>query len=204
MPLDDGYGFVRGTLTKFFPDSPENEGRYFHINVRVDAAGDVYRGAIDVDSKKSNIGVEWRFVTLVASELGPVLAMGVGYHALKRVPGSGAIDYIRSPVFARRRDAWNKGTNRDAYAALKPFLVSNQGRSDGMMLFGEPFTRGLGLHNIHQNQGDPLDSQWAQANGIWQDGCTLLEQSDGSWVAFLNKFSSQSYRTDDQGNPVVS
>ncbi len=39
-------------------------------------------------------------------------------------------------------------------------------------------------------------------NGTWQDGCTLLEQDDGNWIAFLNKCSAQSYETDDNGDPL--
>ena len=57
------------------------------------------------------------------------------------------------------------------------------------------------MHNVHQNQGDPLNSQWADTNGIWQDGATIVEVSGGGLVAFLNKFSSQSSSTDDHGNP---
>jgi uncharacterized protein YukJ len=30
----------------------------------------------------------------------------------------------------------------------------------------------------------------------------MAEQPDGSWIAFINKFTSQSYRTDDQGHPL--
>ena len=50
--------------------------------------------------------------------------------------------------------------------------------------------------------GDPAGSQWWNENGIWQDGGTLAEQPNGSWIAFINKFTSQSHRTDDQGHPL--
>jgi len=40
------------------------------------------------------------------------------------------------------------------------------------------------------------------SNGIWQDGGTLAEQPNVSWIAFINKFTSQSHRTDDQGHPL--
>jgi uncharacterized protein YukJ len=68
-------------------------------------------------------------------------------------------------------------------------------------VFGEPFRTGHGLHNIHQNQGDPLGSQWAAENGIWQDGGTIVERADGSLLAFISKFRSQSYATDDEAHP---
>ena len=69
-------------------------------------------------------------------------------------------------------------------------------------VFGEPFTRGLGVHNIHQNQGSEIGGGHDQENGIWQDGAVLIERAGGSMVAFLNKFSNQSDVTDDVGNPV--
>ncbi len=220
MPLDNGYGFIRGTLTHFFPDTPEDQGEYFHINTRVDVNGSQYEGPIDVDSKNSAVGVEWRQVTLATHELQPLLELGVGYHALAMNENSGAIDYIRSPMFAVRLGCaaiiakifgwkfdiaheWEQGSNIEAYANLKPLMTANKNRANGIMVFGEPYDDGdLGLHNIHQNQGDPIDSPWGPANGTWQDGCTLFEQSDDRWIAFLNKFSSQSYLTDDNGDPL--
>ena len=69
-------------------------------------------------------------------------------------------------------------------------------------VFGEPFTTGLGMHNIHQNQGDPAGSQWWDENGIWQDGATATERPDGRFDVFLSKFSTQAFRTDDDGHPA--
>jgi Uncharacterized conserved protein (DUF2278) len=43
---------------------------------------------------------------------------------------------------------------------------------------------------------------WATENGIWQDGATIDELSDGRLAAFLNKFSTQSDRTDQDGHPA--
>jgi uncharacterized protein YukJ len=82
--------------------------------------------------------------------------------------------------------------------ALERILVPGK----RVLVWGEPFTSGNGMYNIHQNQGDPAGSQWWAENAIWQDGGTLAEQPDGSWIAFINKFTSQSYRTDDQGHPL--
>jgi uncharacterized protein YukJ len=71
-----------------------------------------------------------------------------------------------------------------------------------VLVLGEPFTSGLGVHNIHLNQGDPSGTSWWHENGTWQAGCTILQQSETGWTAFLNKFSSQSYLTDDPGHPI--
>ena len=85
----------------------------------------------------------------------------------------------------------------EALADLEPLLEVSQ----RIWVFGEPFQDGLGVHNIHQNQGDPLDSQWSAENGIWQDGATLVQRQDGSFALFCNKFVTQSVRTDENGKP---
>ena len=58
------------------------------------------------------------------------------------------------------------------------------------------------MHNIHQNQGDPINSPWGPANGTWQDGGTIVQTADGNYWAFFNKFSTQAFHTDSNGNPI--
>jgi uncharacterized protein YukJ len=69
-------------------------------------------------------------------------------------------------------------------------------------VFGEPFTSDKGVHNIHQNQGDPVNGGHAAENAIWQDGGTIVETAQGEFYAFLNKFKTQSFKTDDLGRPI--
>jgi len=219
MPLSDGYGVLIGSIETYFRDPPDSFGKYYHGNLIVRAPAGTYHCAIDVDSKKSNIGVEWRVVTLRANELAQLTALGTGYHSLVSTPTSGAVDYIRSPMFAARlgcaaifwkllgkefdvANTWKKGTDVQALADLEPLVTGAQAPGRIVLVFGEPFTLGLGLHNIHQNQGDPAGSQWWAENGIWQDGCTILQQSADEYAAFMNKFTSQSYKTDGNGHPI--
>lgn len=67
-------------------------------------------------------------------------------------------------------------------------------------IFGEPFTTGLGVHNVHMNQGDPPGPHQAE-NAIWQDGAVLLERADGSVAIWQIKFNTQSLHTGDDGLP---
>jgi len=69
-------------------------------------------------------------------------------------------------------------------------------------VFGEPFSSGLGVHNIHQNQGDPVGGGHDAENGPWQDGATIVETSQGDFIGFLNKFKTQSFKTDELGHPL--
>jgi uncharacterized protein YukJ len=62
------------------------------------------------------------------------------------------------------------------------------------------------MHNIHMNQGDPpissdgIDHQ--ADDGIWQDGATIFQATDGTLTAFCNKFVSQTFSTNNQGLPA--
>lgn len=240
MPLNK-YGVLIGTKINYFRDEPDNFGRYYHGNVEITVNGIKYRCAIDVDSKNSNTGVEWRTIYLNASQLGAIAGMADGWHLLASNDNSGAIDYVRSPfmsyciripffpkwkikiprwsIFSKKivwntlpafqrwvyrwiclnpAFFWKRGNSLEAIEALEAVL--NQGTR--LYIFGQFFTNGNGVHDIHQNQGDPLNSQWAASNGIWQDGVTIVQKADGTYVGFFNKFTSQSYFTDNQGHPI--
>jgi uncharacterized protein YukJ len=218
VPLDR-YGVLVGTLHSHHRDRPDNQGRWFHVNLEVDAPAGRHRCAVDVDSKLSAVGVRWKVLTLAAPQLGTVTTLGLGVHDLARGPGSGALDYQRSRALAPRRwpawvrpprrmrvwmdllggqRGWTSGSHLEAAEALEPILVAGR----RVLVFGEPFRTGLGMHNVHQNQGDPAGSQWWDQNGTWQDGATLTERPDGAFDVFLSKFSSQADRTDDGGHPA--
>jgi hypothetical protein len=217
----DHYGVLVGTLVSHHRDQPDEQGRWFHVNLRITANGRTYRCAVDVDSKQSAIGVEWKTVSLSGGDLGPVDALPEGYHELTMTPDSGAVDFVRSPwlrpgpgcvfalmpdaatswlarLFGRRIPPWTQGSNLDAASAFEPLLAGNP----RILVYGEPFTTGLGMHNIHQNQGDPAGSQWWDENGVWQDGLTVVRRADGTLRAFISKFTSQAYVTDSGGHPA--
>ncbi len=217
----ESYGVVIGTVQSYHRDDPDDFGKYYHGHVKVLAAGTVYNCAIDVDSKASNVGVQWRTPTILPAEMGPVPALANGYHALASTPNSGALDYIRrhywkggciyallqllgiTPTFMPTYGphSWTSGVGADALDELEPILDQAQ----RIFIFGEPYTNSptdKGMHNIHQNQGDPLNSPWGPANGIWQDGGTIVETAGGTYLGFLNKFSTQAFETDNNGDPA--
>jgi Uncharacterized conserved protein (DUF2278) len=219
MPLDH-YGVLIGSLHRSFRDQPDTQGRWYHVNLEIDAPAGRYRCAVDVDSKQSAVGVEWRVLDVPAAMLQIVPGLSTGYHELARSRSAGAVDLIRHPalanlpgcLFVRQppawmqellnrlfpRRPWTSGSNLEAATALESTL--SVGRRT--LVFGEPFRTGFGMHNIHQNQGDPVGSQWFAENAIWQDGATLTEEPGGSYKAFVSKFSSQSSNTDDDGHPL--
>ncbi len=60
------------------------------------------------------------------------------------------------------------------------------------------FKPALGMHNVHMNQGNY--GRFEKDNGIWQDGGILIEEK-GKWTAVFLAFLTQSWCTDDKGNP---
>lgn len=215
MPLSH-YGVLAGTLTSHVRDTPDDQGRWYHVNLQLSAPQGSYRCAVDVDSKQSQVGVQWKLLTVARGMIAPAGDAIPGYLDLVSAPNTGALDHIRHPalidnpgclfvvapppwlagLFPRR--PWKTGSNIDASVALESILVIGR----RTLVWGEPFDVGLGIHNVHQNQGDPLDSQWAAENGIWQDGAVMVERPDGRYDAFISKFTSQASKTDDAGHPA--
>ncbi len=71
--------------------------------------------------------------------------------------------------------------------------------------FGSAFAdRGVvdGIHNIHMNQGNPVNNHGGE-NGVWQDGALFLSlPGQSTWTAVFLAFQTESWTTDDAGNPI--
>lgn len=223
MGLRDGYGLVIGSLSRYYRDDPDNFGRYYHGNLEIQAdAAAKYHCAIDVDPKQMPDGVQWRTVNIRPRDFAALQQLPDGWHDLASTDASGALDYIRSPIlhpasgiipfnpfdrilpwllnWIRWHPSWTSGRGIDALMALEGVIEGGT----RFYVFGEPFAGGgqRGVHNVHQNQGDPVGGGHDAENAIWQDGGTVVEKADGSLVAFLNKFKTQSDDTDALGHPI--
>ena len=216
MSLIDGYGVLIGKLHRYDCDDGRSEKEYYHCNIRVKTWKGYYRCAVDLDSKNQHDGLHWRMVELDKSDMHGLASLESGWHYLRSELGSGALDYLRSPELqptdrcqkAGERyvpegdggecSPWKYGTSLDAFDDL---LLVLEG-SVRLMVFGEPFRRGKGVHNIHQNQGDPPRSRWSRENGIWQDGAVAGVRGNGTVRIFLSKFKTQANRTDERGKPL--
>ncbi len=217
MSLIDGYGVLVGILRSYECDNGHDDNEYYHCNIMADTPKGVYRCAIDLDSKKQYDGIHWRMIGLGKSDMHGLVNLKSGWHYLRSEPESGALDYLRSPelqptvVCQKAGDPlvqegsdeecspWKYGTSLDALDDLLRVLEG----SFKLLVFGEPFRRGRGVHNIHQNQGDPPESRWSRENGIWQDGAVAGVRGDGTVRVFLSKFKTQANRTDERGKPLL-
>jgi hypothetical protein len=203
MPLRDGYGVLIGTLHNYFCDRKTDGRNYYHCNIRVRSLGKFYLCPVDLDSKHHADGLQWRVVHMPGDALGPVMQLSEGWHDLESLNGSGAIDYYLSDALmptgecresgevsnSRLCPPWKHGSGIEAFADLEKMLAG--GRK--LFVFGEQFRVGRGVHNIHQNQGDPPSSRWHAENGAWQDGAVAVLNKDGTVSVFLCKFKTQKF-----------
>lgn len=105
---------------------------------------------------------------------------------------------LRLPHNRIRHFPWVSSNGDNALDVLEPRLHT----SARIYVFGQKFSNGLGVHDVHCNQGDPIGSQWAAGNGIWQDGAVMCEMPDGRVLVWQIKFNTQTLITDDQGHPA--
>lgn len=219
MPLAS-YGVCIGTLNHFGNDG--QVGHWLHGLVFLNLPQrQVWRCAVDVNG--TTAPVQFKIIyDLDPAAFTTIANLPDGYHDLPKTSASGALDYIRSTVLrpaprlgnglagcvlwllqllidALAARQWTTVTGTEANDALQP-LVTNSQR---IFVFGEPFHNAdgeNGMHNIHMNQGDPPGPH-QHDDAIWQDGATVVLSNDGRLIAFLNKFTTQSLNTNDNGLP---
>jgi uncharacterized protein YukJ len=184
-----------------------------HYRVDVEAGGRRFQVHVSVKPRQGNgIGAQLLYA---ASErfAHPILALlhavPPGFRELPREPGGLALDYIRRNLLDRRQMArvplGLPGQDDDLSDKLDHYVVKAI-RASGARLFawGEAFTSGRGVHNVHMNQGNPREGPFGDDNGVYQDGGLLLHfPDDEQWVAFFLAFQTQAWHTDDgTGHPV--
>lgn len=204
MPLSS-YGVLVGTLVRFAREDPDDYGSWYHGKLYVAAPAGSYECAVNV-STPSGVPVQYREVDELDRRRCAAAELDPGWHRLDTTATSGALDYLRSPLLRGRgcltapwqpRPGWVSSTADQALDRLEARLTGCR----RVFVFGAPYGSGLGVHDIHYNQGDP-PGQFQRLDGIWQDGGTIIESPTGELSAFLTKFRTQSLRTDAAGLPV--
>ena len=143
-----------------------------------------------------------------------LLSLPDGSTPLASQPGGLALDFVRqtiagAPMISRdRMTLLPVGGGKTLHDQVSD--VVNQAIEDEagvVYAFGSSFADpggSAGIHDIHMNQGNPLDSH-GQDNGIWQDGALMVYlPSQNQWLAVFIAFQTQTWQTDNQGNPAES
>jgi uncharacterized protein YukJ len=190
-----------------------------HYQVLVtDENGTKFRLAVNVQSQDQPANLQYYFAQNFQNPITDQLtALPSTYTALASQPGGLAIDYIRSGLFpldqvdqlfaiaaesqlSQLLDAQIQQAIADPNAFVCAFGQRWPETNTPDDPFG--FVPDNGIHDIHMNQGDE-DPTFASENGIWQDGALFIYlDSTQEWTAIFLKFQTQSWQTDDNGQPV--
>jgi len=188
-----------------------------HYQITVAAGGSNFTVAVNiqsVDGSEVLYAIEQGFEAPDPSGL-PELVEGLT--ALVSEPGGLALDFVRGQVAGRPMITRAQITllPKDAVSAIEAHALENavvqllnEAIADGsatVYVFGSAFSDcGVvdGIHNIHMNQGNPPNNHGGD-NGIWQDGALFLDMR-GAMTAIFIAFQTESWKTDDAGNPEAA
>jgi uncharacterized protein YukJ len=201
----------------------ERGGKSPHFQILLDCGGTRLRLAINTRSGASR-GREAELLFLANDEFQhPILAQVIelpdGIYEIESAPGGLAIDYQRGGMFnprnMRQLPASRPGSNNDLSDELLSRVTRAINESDARVYawgtrWGPEwrsidhvfhFTPGNGIHDIHMNQGNMDEHR--HDNGTWADGALMFSTGDGArWCAIFLAFQTQSWDTDDEGDPV--
>ena len=182
-----------------------------HYLISVNAAGTTYQVAVNIESTDGSQVLYFINENYTPPDAGLLDGLAVGMTPLtaQRNP---AVDYVRSvtngqPIVMQAQMQLlplpGQTNSSNLQNAVIQFL--NQAIADAngtIYAFGSQYTDGTGIHDIHMNQGNPPGS-FEKDNGIWQDGMLVFElPASGTWAAIFIAFQTESWSTDDNGNPV--
>jgi uncharacterized protein YukJ len=188
--------------------SPDSHPHYL---ISVDAGGTTYQIAVNIESTDGSQVLYYINESYTPPDAALLDGLAVGMTQLT-VQGNPAVDYVRSiangqPIVAQAQMQLLPLPGQSASSNLQNAVIQflNQTIADAngtIYAFGSQYTDGTGIHDIHMNQGNPPGS-FEKDNGIWQDGMLVFElPASGTWAAIFLAFQTESWSTDDNGNPA--
>jgi hypothetical protein len=197
MALQTPYGVLSGAVDHADLVNPSG-GQWPHYHIWVTSPSGLYDSAVNLKSL-TQVKIEYRAFDIDQSLFANILATADGWTPLSQTSTSGALDYVRHPGLVASA-SWLLQTGDNLINELKSLLTNVQ----RIHIFGAAYNTGLGVHDVHMNQGDPAGSEFAPLDAIWQDGGLLFEYGlpQPRVTALQIKFETQSLVTDDQGRPI--
>ena len=189
-----------------------------HYEIRVEAAGEPYRIAFNVQSQDGSevlFAVREPFTGAMRAQLA---ALEDGQHALASKPNGLALDFIRQSLVTQEEmkpiPLTSPGTDNDLNDKLDHYVLRAMKESDARVYaFGSTFLNpgkkdeyfgfipAQGIHDVHMNQGNA--GQFKKDDGTFQDGALLFHfAKDDLWVAMFIAFQNQVWNTDEQGHAI--
>lgn len=193
-------------------------GTSTHYQITMQATGGPFTVAVNIQSKDGSEVLYAILNNFQPPNAPALLALNSGITALESRPGGLALDFVREQIngkpmisLAQMTLLSKKADITDHATPLENAVdtVLNQTIADKgtIFAFGSAYADSGkldGIHDIHMNQGNPLNSYGAD-NGVWQDGAIFIYlPGTQQWTAIFIAFQSESWNTDNSGNPVGS
>jgi uncharacterized protein YukJ len=202
-------------------------GSSTHYQMTIQANGGPFTVAVNiqsVDGSEVLYAIEENFTPPDPAAL---QALPTGMTALTSAPGGLALDFVREQINgapmitkaqmtllpqlrSRGLSEEERMLSRARASALQNAVVTLLNMTvtdkDGMIYaFGSAYAdsgKVDGIHDIHMNQGNPANNHGSD-NGIWQDGALFIHlPAKNTWTAIFIAFQTESWNTDDSGNPL--
>lgn len=213
------YGVLKGTAVG---GERETDGKTPHYQIKIRAPHDgkeiTWRCPVNVRSSdgsevlffvdsnlfsqapdKSDLTAIWK------KKLKALEKLTAGFTALPKHEPGVALDLVREayvdPKEMTRLPSTGPEANDDIQDEVEMLISRAKEQSATVYVFGEMFKSGrsAGVHDIHMNQGNR--GKFKKDNGIYQDGGLVIQFASGRHVAMLFAFQTQTWDTDDHGNP---
>ena len=202
-------------------------GKSTHYQITMQAPSGSFTVAVNIQSTDGSEVLYAIKEDFTPPDEAGLFALPMGVTPLASSPGGLALDFVRSTVGdapmitlaemmllpklqSRGLNEEDRMMNRVRASALQnavtTLLDMTVADANGVIYaFGSAFAdsgRVDGIHDIHMNQGNPLNSYGAD-NGIWQDGALFIHlPASATWTAIFIAFQTESWSTDDNGNPA--
>jgi uncharacterized protein YukJ len=207
-------------------------GSSTHYQITMNGAGGPFTVAVNIESTDGSevlYAIKENFAPPHADQL---VALSLGMHPLPSKPGGLALDFVRTavhgapmitraemtllPILQTSGPKKKNATAEMAIAkqaraqalknAVTTLLDMAVADKNGIIYaYGSSFAdsgKVDGIHDIHMNQGNPLKT-FGKDNGIWQDGALFIHLPEKkNWTAVFIAFQTESWSTDNNGNPT--
>lgn len=214
MPLSEGYGVLKCQAIDSKMEREDKKSPHYTI-IASDTQNEdrKYRVVINVKSIKKPfdllVFIDNKYQHPITSQL---VKLDFGFTEIEpseRKAGGIALDFIRANLFDVTKmtpvPADKPDRENDVNDLIDLFVQrAIKNPEVDVYAFGEPFSSGFGIHNIHMNQGDTTGS-FSKEDGVFQDGGLFMHfRSGNEWLAFFSAFQSQSFHTDDRTGKAIN
>jgi uncharacterized protein YukJ len=187
-----------------------------HYQITMEATGGLFTVAVNTESSDGSLVLYAILEDFRPPEPAALLSLTTGMHSLASKPGGLALDFVREQIAGKpmitlaQMNLLPKALVAGDHAtplknAVDILLNQTIAEKGTIFAFGSAYSdsgKVDGIHDIHMNQGNPVAS-FGKDNGIWQDGGLFIYlPTSKTWTAVFIAFQTESWNTDESGNPV--